>query len=382
MNSKKAQIAMIALFLVFTLTLSGLFFVLPKTKFSAAENRYLADAPTVSVDNFLSGQLTQELEGDNGGYIPDYFPFRSFFVGVNSYWNLATGSTYSNNYYFSKDGYIIEKPYSTGGLQKNLSVINRFAASFDEVMIMPVPSVGEMMASKLPDIHFEYKDAEVFDYIYDNKADNIKVIDIRESLGDCVVSGEQVYYKTDHHWTSLGAYVAYGYYCEQMGLEYTPMDEFTVSSYPGFYGSTYSGSGYFLNSSDTVEIWESDNSKDSLRVTIEEGGASSEFDSPFFMENLEEKDMYTVYLDGIQPTVVIENENAKTDKTLLIVKDSFAQCAAPFFAETYQKVIMVDLRGNKTPISDLAKAEGVDDVLILYGVSALSADSGELPWLR
>lgn len=382
MNSKKAQIAIIAMFLVFTLSLSVLFFAFPKDKFSAAENRYLADSPTFSADNFLSGQLTQELEGDNGGYIPDYFPFRSFFVGVNSYWNLVTGNTYSNNYYFSKDGYIIEKPYSTGGLVKNLSVINRFAASFDEVMIMPVPSVGEMMSSKLPDIHFEYKDAEVFDYIYDNKADNIRVIDVRESFENCVNDGEQIYYKTDHHWTSLGAYVAYGYYCEQMGLDYTPIDEYIVTEYPGFYGSTYSGSGYFLNSSDTVELWESENSKYSTKVTITEGGKATEYDSPFFTDKLKEKDMYTVYLDGIQPTVVIENENAKTDKTLLIVKDSFAQCAAPFFSETYQKVIMVDLRGNKASVSDLAKAEGVDDVLILYGVSALSADSGELPWLR
>jgi len=382
LNSKKAQIAIISLFLVFTLSLSVLFFALPKTKFSAAENRYLADAPTVSVDDFLSGQLTQELEGDKGGYIPDYFPFRSFFVGVNSYWNLMTGATYSNNYYFSKDGYIIEKPYSIGGLEKNLGVINRFAASFDEVMLMAVPSVGEMMSSKLPDIHFDYKDAEVFDYIYENKAENIKFIDIRESLGGCIVDGEQIYYKTDHHWTSLGAFVAYGYYCEQMGLEYTPADEYTVTEYPGFYGSTYSGSGYFMNSSDTLELWESESSRDSMKVSITEGGAVSEYDSPFFTDNLKEKDMYTVYLDGIQPTVVIENKNAKTDKTLLIVKDSFAQCAAPFFAETYQKVIMVDLRGNKTPVSTLAKEEGVDDVLILYGVSALSADSGELPWLR
>ena len=132
MNSKKAQIAIVAMFLVFTFSFSFLFLVLPKTKFSAAENRYLADTPKVSLESFFSGQLTQDLEGDNGGYIPDYFPFRSFFVGMNSYWNLATGATYANNYYFSKDGYIIEKPYTTGGLEKNLSVINRFAATFDE----------------------------------------------------------------------------------------------------------------------------------------------------------------------------------------------------------------------------------------------------------
>jgi len=382
LNSKKAQIAIVALFLVFTLSLSVLFFVLPKTKFSAAENRYLADAPTVSFENFIDGNLTQELEGDQGGYIPDYFPFRSFFVGVNSYWNLLTGSTYSNNYYFSKDGYIIDKPYSTGGLERSMRAINNFASSFDEIMFMAVPSVGEMMSSKLPDIHFDYADSEVFDYIYKNKADNVKFIDVRESFGDCVVSDEQIYYRTDHHWTSLGAYVAYGKYCDEMGLEYTRKEDFTVKEYPGFYGSTYSGSGYFMTPSDTVEVWENDKNKNSIKVTITESGKSEEYSSMFFTDNLKEKDMYTVFLDGIQPIVKIENKNAKTQKTLLIVKDSFAQCAAPFFAETYSKVIMVDLRGSKASVSELAKQEGVDDVLILYGVSALCAESGELPWLK
>jgi len=99
LNNNKAQIAIIAMFLVFTLSLSVLFFALPKEKFSVSENRYLADAPTVSFKNFIDGELSQELEGDKGGYIPDYFPFRSFFVGVNSYWNYLTGTTVANNYY-------------------------------------------------------------------------------------------------------------------------------------------------------------------------------------------------------------------------------------------------------------------------------------------
>ena len=382
MNNKKAQIALVAMFLVFTLSLSVLFFALPKEKFSVSENRYLADAPTVSFKNFIDGNLTGELEGDNGGYIPDYFPFRSFFVGVNSYWNYLTGTTVANNYYLSKDGYIIEKPYITTGLEKNLSVINRFAATFDEVMLMVVPSVGEMMSSKLPSVHAEYEDARVFEYISENKAENIKFLDLRESFGDCVAGGEQIYYKTDHHWTSLGAFVAYGYYCDSLGLEYTPKEEYTVTEHPSFYGSTYSGSGYFLAKPDTLEIWQSEKSKDSIKVSITNEGVTNEYSSPFFEENLKEKDMYSAYLDGIQPTVVIENKNAKTDKTLLIVKDSFAQCAAPFFAETYSKVIMIDLRGNKMPVSTLAKTEGADDVLILYGISALCNDSGDLPWLR
>lgn len=382
MNSKKAQVAIVALFLVFTLSLSVLFFVLPKTKFSAAENRYLADVPTVSVENFLNGQLTQELEGDSGGYIPDYFPFRSFFVGVNAYWNLATGLTVNNNYYLAKDGYIIEKPYDAKGLEKNTGVVNRFAATFDEVVLMPIPSAGSVMESKLPANHMEYKDSAVFDYFYNNAEDNVKLLDIRDTFADSLKNGEQIYYRTDHHWTSRGAYSTYVYYCEQMGLPYAAEEEFEISSYTGFYGSTYSGSGYFLTGSDSLEVWEHKDSKDRIKVSITADGETKEYSSVFFWDNLKEKDMYTVYLNGIQPTVVIENSKAKTDKTLFIVKDSFAQCAAPFFSQTYSKVVMVDLRGNKQAYSTLAKDYGADDILILYGANALSADAGELAWLR
>ena len=208
-----------------------------------------------------------------------------------------------------------------------------------------------------------------------NKASNIRFYDLCEDFGDHVVSGEQIYYKTDHHWTSLGAYTAYGRYCEDNSLEATRMDEFEVSTYENFYGTTYSSSGYFLRDPDTLEVWENKDLSDSIKVTITEGSTTGTFDSMYFEEHLTEDDMYPVFLDGNHALVTVENTKAKSDDTILIIKDSFAHCAAPFFAENYAKVIMVDLRYYKMPVSEIVKTEGVDDILFLYGMNNFCTDT-------
>lgn len=376
MNNKKTQIAIISIFLAFTVGLFGLFVILPKAEYSSSEKRYLAKAPEFTLENFFEGKLTNSLEGgENGGYIPDHFPFRTFFVGVNSYWNLLTGTTASNGYYYGDDGYIITKPAEPLRAEKNLELINKFSASYDEVGLMVVPSAGYMLDSKLPRAHADYSDEQVYAYISENKEANIRFYDLCEDFGDHVVSDEQIYYKTDHHWTSLGAYTAYGRYCEDNVLEYTGMDDFEVSTYENFYGTTYSSSGYFLRDPDTLEVWKNKDFADSIRVTITEGSTTETFESMYFEEHLSEDDMYPVFLDGNHAMVTIENTEAKSDDTLLLIKDSFAHCAAPFFAENYAKVIMIDLRYYKMPVSEIVKTEGVDDILFLYGMNNFCTDT-------
>lgn len=376
MNNKKAQIAIIAIFLAFTFAFSCLFFALPKKDYSSSEKRYLAKTPEFSLENFFSGKLTTSLEGgESGGYIADHFPLRSLFVGINSYWNLGIGATASNGYYFCRDGYIITKPADTNRSDRNLQLINLFAASFDEVSLMVVPSAGEVLAEKLPKAHADYPDKGVYDYILENKAGNVKFMDLRERLEDYTKNDEQIFYRTDHHWTSLGAYSAYELYCNEKGIEAKGADEFEKSEHPGFYGTTYSSSGYFLTKPDTLEIWKNKEIADKVKVTIAEGAKSDEYTSMYFENHLSEDDMYPVFLDGNHALVTIENESAKSDETLLIIKDSFAHCAAPFFAENFSKVIMVDLRYYKDSVSQLADAEGADEILFLYGMNNFCTDS-------
>ncbi len=373
LKSKKSAIAIIAIFLAFTFTLSALFFILPKEEYSSSEKRVLKELPEISLENFLSGELTKGLEGDaNGGYIPDHFPFRSFFVGVNSYFNLLTGSTADNGYYFAKDGYIVTKPPASDRSEMNMNIINRFAASYDEVTLAVVPSPGYIMEDILPLNHVAYPDENTYRYITENKASNIKFTDLRPAFSEAFAEGRELYYHTDHHWTSEGAYLGYLELCKALDITPLKKDKFTVSSYENFYGTTYSSSGYFLTGPDTLEIWENKSLTD-ITVTITEGKAATIHGSMYFPAHLEEDDMYPVFLDGNHPLVEIENKNADNDKTLVIVKDSFAHCMAPFLANHYSKVVMVDLRYYGGYVSSLCDEN--TDILFLYGMNNFCTDS-------
>ena len=376
MKNKKAHIAIIAIFLVFTFSLSILFIALPKEDYSSQEKRYLAKLPEVSLQSFFSGELTNSLEGgETSGYIADHFPFRSFFVGVNAYWNLLIRSTASNGYYYGDDGYIITKPADVNRSGKNLELINSFAASYDEVTLMVVPSAGFVLEEKLPRNHVDYPDESVCEYVKKNSADNVNFCDITAPFAMMTDEDTQLFYKTDHHWTSEGAYCAYSELCKALGKTPAGRDSFTVSEYENFYGTTYSSSGYFLTEPDTLQIWEDKKISDSVKVQITEGSETTEHSSMYFSSHLEEDDMYPVFLDGNHALVTIENEMATSDDTLLIVKDSFAHCVAPFLAENYSKVIMVDLRYYKLPVSDIIESEGVNDILFLYGMNNFCTDT-------
>ena len=373
LKSKKSAIAIIAIFLAFTFTLSALFFIIPKEDYSSSEKRYLKELPEISLENFLSGDLTKGLEGDaNGGYIPDHFPFRSFFVGVNSYFNLLTGATADNGYYFAKDGYIVTKPPKDLRSEMNMNLINRFAASFDEVTLAVVPSPGYIMEDILPLNHIAYPDDTVYGYINENKAPNVSSVDMRPALSDAFAKGGELYYHTDHHWTTEGAYLGYLEICKSLGITPLEKESFTLSSYDNFYGTTYSSSGYFLTKPDTLEIWENESLTD-INVTITEGKAATIHGSMYFPAHLEEDDMYPVFLDGNHALVEIENKNADNDKTLVIVKDSFAHCLTPFLSAHYSKVIMVDLRYYKDSVSSLCAENS--DLLFLYGMNNFCTDS-------
>ncbi|MDO5123161.1 MAG: DHHW family protein [Eubacteriales bacterium] len=372
MNSKKAQISLVAIFLAFTFILTGAFFIIPKKDYSSQEKRYLAKFPEISLENFLSGKFTSSLEGgENGGYIPDHFPFRSFFVGLNSYANLVIGSTASNGYYYADEGYIITKPPKYDSAAQNLRLINDFAASFDEVNLMVVPSPGYILEDKLPLNRTDYPDKEVYSTLSREKADNVNLINLENAFKSENEKGTQLYYRTDHHWTSAGAYLGYTELCGDMGLSPVKADSLTVSKYENFYGTTYSSSGYFLTAPDTLEIWENEE-LNRVKVNIIEGKEKKTFDSMYFPAHLEEDDMYPVFLDGNHALTEIENPASESDRSLVIVKDSYAHCMAPFLVNNYQKVVMVDLRYYKDSVSKLCDEN--TDILFLYGMNNFTTD--------
>lgn len=377
MKNKFIKFLPAVVFLVFTFAFCVLFFVLPKKDFSVSEKRYLAKTPSFTLENLFSGKLVKEIDGDSeagtSGYVSDHFPLRSFWVGLNSYYNLGFGNTANSDYYFGKDGFIVTKPYDVNRLDTNIKVINSFSEDMN-VTVGIVPSAGYILEDKLPQNHISYPDSQVYEKLKAELNTNINYCDLESIMKDFYADGKAPYYKTDHHWTTPAAFKAYEKLAEN--LSYIPAEEsdFGKIFYDNFYGTTYSSSGYFLSEPDTIEIWKSE-TDNNITVEIFEGGNVETHSSMYFKEHLSEPDMYPVFLDGNHALVKIKNPYATGGK-LLVIKDSYAHALTPFLAENYSEIVMIDMRYYKESVSELCKKEGITDALVLYSISNFCTDTG------
>ena len=364
-------------FLIFIFSVSVLFIALPKKEYSANEKRYLAEFPKLSVESFFSGDFGVDFEK----YLSDHMPARSFFVGLNSYYNNALGNPLSNGIYNCKDGYLVNDPPTYDRLDINFSIVADFAKENDvKTAMVLAPSTGYVCSDVLPNKHIIYKDDEYFEKAKDVLSDaNVDFVDMREPLKNAYNEGTQVFYKTDHHWTSSGAYLAYEELSSVLGFEKKDKKRYDITEYEDFYGTTYSSSGFWLTKPDTIETWESKDIKpNAITVEITEGDETTTSDSMFYLDNLKDNDKYPIYLDGNHPYTTIKNKTlAKNEnsKKLLIIKDSFAHTLTPFLADHYAEIVMIDMRYYKQNVTELLEKGDFDNVLFVYSIDNLSTDS-------
>ncbi len=366
-------------FILFIYAMAILFFVLPKSHYSSSEKRYLKEFPQFNSDTFFSGDFGEEFET----YLSDHTAFRNFYVGLNSYYNLSLSNPLSNGIYHCKDGYLINDPVNTDRFMPNIEVIAEFAAKQDIKSTMVLaPSTGYVANDVLPNKHIIYNDDELFSQASDVlKNSGVTFVDIRDDFKAAYKSGTQVYYKTDHHWTASGAHLAYNALGSALNITPYSKDNYNIDSHGGFYGTTYSSSGYWYTKPDNIELWYSKQKQD-INVTITDGGKTIESDSLFFTDRLTEDDKYPVYLDGNHPYTVIKNQALKNnDQKLLVIKDSFAHSLVPFLADHYSEIIMIDMRYYKQNVTELIKNTGVDQILFIYSIDNLATDA-DVAWLE
>lgn len=367
-------------FLIFIFGMAVWFLFNPKSDYSSSEKRYLQQFPDVSVDKVLDGTFGTEFES----YFADQFPARSFWVGLNAYYSLDTGNNGANGVYNCGNGYLINKPVSTDNkLEKNVNAIVKFKNTIDvPVTVMFAPSTGYVADDVLPAVHDKYNDDTYFEQISSTLNTNgISFVDLRKTFKDAYASGNQLYYKTDHHWTTLGAYTAYEKLCEQLNITTAPKERFDIKTYGGFYGTTYSTSGFWFTQPDSIQIWDNpENTEKNIKVKISEGTDTDEFGSMYFYDHLEEDDKYPVFIDGNHALTEITNSNAKGG-TILLVKDSFSHSLAPFLAENYSKIILVDMRYYKMSVSQIVEQEKPEQVVFLYGIDNIATDT-DLVWIK
>ena len=201
----------------------------------------------------------------------------------------------------------------------------------------------------------------------DFTAAGVLFVDTRDALKEAAKEG-QVYYRTDHHWTTLGAYTAYEVLGEALMLPgiHTEYNRRLVTD--SFSGTLTASSGFRSGETDQIEVFLPEPEPVYSVYYVEEGVRSASF---YESKNLEVRDKYTIFFDGNHPEIKIETSRDSKD-VLLVLKDSYANCFVPFLAGDYNKIIMIDPRYYKGDLDGLIAAEKVTDVLYLYNVATFS----------
>ena len=374
MKIKVKDIVLCVLFCGFLASMFAMFLLLPEQSFSEKEKRYLKTAPELTADTLLSGSYGEDVES----YLADHIPGRDLFVGISAYYDLLSNRQVTKDVYLAASDRIVEAPvvWNTAQAEKNMNAINAFAeAAGRPVDLMIVPSAGFVMRDTIIGLADPYTDDTQIAQLYAMAEEGVKTRDITALFAQHPAR-QALYYRTDHHWTSMGAHTAYRSYMEMLGRSYTPKEDFGIEYYGGFLGSTYSRSGLWLTDSENVELWRSD-----TVLTVTNSETEDLHQGVFYEQRLEELDKYTVYLDGNHSLVRIKNPQKTGSGKLLVIRDSYANCLGTFLAESYEAVVLVDLRYYKKPVTELLAEEDFTDVLICYSLGNFMTDSNVI-WLR
>ena len=351
---------------IFTLFLSVAMLInlLPDKEFSDLENRYLSSAVLPSIETILDGSFMEDFET----YIEDQYPLRNFLIKLKNQMEITLLKQEINATYIGKDGYYFVKNNIDNSEQliKNLSYINEFIDKVDvDVKFLPIFSSYTIYEELLP------KYAEVFDeLVYLDLVKEYLDVEVIDSLENIMShKDEQIYFKSDHHWTNLGAYYAYLKVCEAYDLEPITLEERTkVTSDNLFYGTLYSRAPLFGYVGDEFTYYDSNNK---FTVTITE--KNEVYDSLYFEEHMDSKDQYVTFLNGNQAEVIIEGGNPDGEK-LLILKDSFTHALAPLLADHFSQICLIDLRYYHGSIKEYVEMNEIDEVLFAYNLAWMSED--------
>lgn len=198
---------------------------------------------------------------------------------------------------------------------------------------------------------------------------HVKNVDIYDALMQH--RNEYIYFRTDHHWTALGAFYAYEDFCEAKGIEPEPLEEREKVEFPGFLGSFYNDTkdAKLKAAPDTVAAYKP---KDDaiLHVTASDG---TKYDWPviYDVSNYGASLKYSTFIASDNPITVIENKVLTDNSTCIVVKESFGNAFIPFLVDHYQTIYVVDYRYWTGSISSLAEEKHASDVLFLNNLSMI-----------
>lgn len=362
---------LLIILLIFLFGFTVLDVVLPDKKYSDLENRTLAQRPKLTMENLFNNEFSRKYEE----YIDDQMLGRDVWIDVKSRAEFALGKIENNGIVYGQDGYMFEKYQTTNEmrLNKNVAYIKQFIEACDDpVTFMIVPSSYMQNEDKLPYGLANLNQYQYINRIYDQLG---KVMNRQGVKTKCLSLEEQhlKYYKTDHHWTTLGAYKAYEVLMQQMNLPAAGVDDLApLERIEGeFYGTYFNKTKAFNAQPDEIVYYDLPVKK--MMINGKEAEGLYDFDK------LNTRDKYGMFLHGNNGITEIESAKLLADagkgKRILLIKDSFGNCFAPFLTFNFEQVSVVDLRSIGTKLSQYLEENEFDEVVILYNFMNLAQDA-------
>lgn len=370
----------IAVFAVLT-GISVLSLIQPPAYYSEHERRFLAQQPNWNMSNMRSGDFAKDYET----YLSDQFPFRDAWICVRTTAERVLGKKESNGVYLADDGYLIERhtreDIDGTIFRENIERTTRFVKQAEEIIgkgkvkIMLIPSADSILTDRLPAFAVGLDQSELLSQVRQALPD--QYVDTEAILREH--REEEIYYHTDHHWTTLGAWYGYQAWAQEAGVSAWAAQDWHVEEPDyDFYGTVYS-KVHVKVPPDRIQIY-TPAEEMSYQVNYNDGERIS--DSLYAYDKLSTRDGYEVFLNGNQPLVKITrcegmgngNRPGGTGK-LLVIKDSYANCMIPFLVNHFNETHIMDLRYLWPDIPAYIRENQITDILILYQTIQYSSSS-------
>ena len=355
----------------------------PKQSFSENENRALATWPSYSFASLKDGSYMTGIQS----YLSDHFPLRDQFMTLKTKFEMLSGKEEINSIYLAKDGYLIEAYKEPTQNQKIITQFQKLQDAIttdakEHVRLMLVPTAISTYNNKLPDGAPDkgvLRQIDTMNTLYTalpsmQKVDAWRALQKAAEKEASEAASTGLYYHTDHHWTTHGAYIGYQAYCQAAGLNPMPEKDFqqTVVT-KDFHGTIYSKLHDSTVPGDSITLYE--NPADQLTVNYPDTGEVT--DTLYNRDYLAQKDKYSMFLNNLHPLVEITNTAADSDRQLVLIKDSYANSMVPFLVHHYEKIYVLDTRYYRFgPSSFINEHPEVTDVLLLYNMNTIDTDLG------
>ena len=379
-NNKIGILDRIPVYLVcgFILCFVVAIFLTEKKDFSENENRKLAQMPELTFENIKSGQFTSGVET----FVADQFPLRDTFLSLMTEVERISLRKEIAGVYLAKDGSLIEEYDYPRHTDKQIEQFSKLANNVENArcMLMMVPTAVSVYSELLPDnVAKDDLQQQILDEIYAGVPDKLQKIDVSSKLKDEAAqilgteNADRLFYRTDHHWTTYGAYIGYQSFCEAAGFDAIPLSEYTgevVSE--DFKGTIYSKLNDPYFGSDRIVSY----SHPEWKLSVEYSDTGEVTDTPYNPEYLTKKDQYSYFLNNIHPLITITND-AVEGGAIALVKDSYANSMVPYLLQHYHTVYIFDTRYYKGgPSKFINEHPEITDVLILYNMNTIDNDTG------